>query len=266
MSAVSESAKPVLWHIRISHYSEKARWALGYKNVEHDRRAPPPGLHMAVALWLTRGAQKTFPVLELGGRHIGDSTAIIAALEETFPSPPLYPEDPGERERALELEDWFDEGLGPDIRLLAWHEALLDREKLAQGLSDDIPPPLRRLRGASAGAARYAGGFVNLRYGVKAEEAAKRARGQVIAALDHLEAELDGNEYLVGDRFTVADLTAAALFYPLVLPPEGPRLPDPTERFEHFRGPLKDRPGYRWVAEMFRRHRKARAPASAVAS
>ena len=98
---------------------------------------------------------------------------------------------------------------------------------------------------------------------MKSEERAERARREVLAALDRLEAELDGNDYLVGDRFSVADLTAAALFYPLVLPPEGPELGDPPDGFERFREPLKERPGYQWVAEMFRAHR---LPASADAA
>jgi glutathione S-transferase len=77
-----------------------------------------------------------------------------------------------------------------------------------------------------------------------------------MAALDHLEAELDGNEYLVGDHFSVADLTAAALFYPLVFPPEGPPLPDPPDGFKNFLAPLEGRDGCRWVERMFREHRK----------
>jgi glutathione S-transferase len=84
----------------------------------------------------------------------------------------------------------------------------------------------------------------------------------VITALDRLESELGGNEYLVGDRFSVADLTAAALFYPLVLPPEGPDLGDPPEAFQRFRQPLEDRTGYEWVAEIYRNHR---APAGVTA-
>ena len=68
-----------------------------------------------------------------------------------------------------------------------------------------------------------ASGFVGLRYGVRSDEAADYARIKVERALDRLEAELGDDEYLVGDSFSVADLTAAALFYPLVLPPEGPR-------------------------------------------
>jgi glutathione S-transferase len=93
---------------------------------------------------------------------------------------------------------------------------------------------------------------------VKSELAAELARGKVIAALDRLEAELGSNEYLAGDSFSVADLTAAALFYPLVLPDEGP-LPEeepPPAGIESFRAPLKERPGYQWVEEMFRRHRR----------
>lgn len=64
------------------------------------------------------------------------------------------------------------------------------------------------------------------------------------------------DEHLVGDRFSVADLTAAALFYPLVFPPEGPMLAGSPASYESFRAPLADRPGYRWVEEMFRRHRQ----------
>jgi glutathione S-transferase len=86
---------PVLYHIEISHYSEKARWALDYKGIAHVRRAPPPLLHMAWALWLTR--RPTFPVLRLDGVRVGDSTRIIETLEREHPEPPLYPPDAGER-------------------------------------------------------------------------------------------------------------------------------------------------------------------------
>jgi glutathione S-transferase len=253
-------SKPVLWQFRISHYNEKVRWALDHKGVQHELRAPPPGVHMLVALALTRGRHKTVPVLQLEGQNVGDSTAIIAALEGRFPEPPLYPEDHEERRRALELEDWFDEELGPPIRLVVWHEATRDLERMAQALMPDVPRPFRRLRGAGVATARYVSAFVGLRYGVKSAEAAEEARAKVLAALDRLEVELDGNEYLVGDRFSVADLTAAALLYPLAFPPEGPAVVSPAG-WESFRAPLAERPGCRWIEEMFRRHRRP-APAA----
>ena len=76
---------------------------------------------------------------------------------------------------------------------------------------------------------------------------------------------LGENEYLVGDSFTVADLTAASLFYPLVLPPEGPLPADqkPAKGMERFRKPLEERRGFKWVAETFRRHRKPAEPIAA---
>jgi glutathione S-transferase len=253
---------PTLWQIDVSHYSEKARWALAWKGVEHRRRSPVPGAHMAVALWLTHGAQTTFPVLTLDGRHIGDSTAIVAALEERYPEPPLYPADRTERRRALALESFFDEELGPPIRLLAWHELGNDPERFEELMRGTAPGPLAKLAGP---AARYARAYTGLRFGVRDPEEAERARGKVLDALDYLEEELGEGDYLVGERFTVADLTAASLFYPLVLPAEGPLPADQpvAAGMERFRAPLEERRGFKWVAEMFRRHRKPAKGAAA---
>jgi glutathione S-transferase len=247
---------PRLWHIAVSHFSEKARWALDYKEIPHRRRAVVvPGTHIPTSLWLTRGASYTFPVLEIDGRRIGDSTEIIAVLEGTFPEPPLYPADPVQRRRALELEDFFDEELGPHLRLLAFHELGKDPERFKAVIERTAPGPLTRIGG---GAVAYARTYTGLRFGVRDEEAAALARTKIVAALDRLEAELGSGEYLVGDSFGVADLTAAALFYPLVLPAEGP-LPAtevPPAGLESFRAPLRERSGCRWVEEMFRRHRR----------
>ena len=257
-------SKPTLWHLKVSHYSEKVRWALAHKSVEHIRRAPTPGAHMAYSLWLSRGRTVTFPVLELDGKRIPDSTAIIAALEERFPDPPLYPSDPAERRRALELEDWFDEELGPNIRRLAFFELRQDRARSQEitAAALGVQSPLARRT-----ADLFGRGFTAARFGAANPARARVAETKTLAALDRLEAELGGNEYLVGDRFTVADLTAAALFYPLVMPPEGPVAIDPVPAgFVRIRDPLIDRPGFRWVQEMFRRHRRpGSAPASAPA-
>src|SRR5262249_61751556 len=58
----------------------------------------------------------TLPILFLAGRALRAPPPITAALEERFPDPPLYPADAAARERALALEDYFDEQLGPAIR------------------------------------------------------------------------------------------------------------------------------------------------------
>lgn len=259
--------EPTLWQLEISHYSEKARWALAHKGVEHRRRSPLPGMHMAVALWLTRGQEKVFPVLQLDGRTIGDSTAVIAALEERYPDPPLYPADPEQRRRALELEDFFDEELGPYTRLLAFHELVNEPEMFAEVASRVVPDPLGRAKGMVG---LYARTFTSLRFGVRDKAAAAKAREKIVAAMDRLDAELaaNGGEYLAGDSFSVADLTAASLFYPVVGPEGGPLPPDsPTPpALERFRDGLRERTGFIWVEEMFRRHRHPGRAAAAGAS
>ena len=264
-------SKPVLWHIPVSHYSEKARWALAHKRVVHERRAPMPGAHMAIALWLTRGQEKTFPVVRLDGRNVGDSTAIIGALEARWPEDPLYPEDPAELRRALDLEDYFDEDVGPQVRLLGWHELRKDPELMGEVTRTMVPEPMQKLPGWEAVALRFGTVFTQVRYRVAADEAADAARRDVLAGFDRLEAELDaaGGEYLVGERFSVADLTAAALFYPVVTPPEGPQIlaGNQPPGFAAFQDSVSDRPGFKWVETMYARHREpAAAPAAAAAA
>jgi glutathione S-transferase len=248
--------KPVLWQIDISHYAEKARWALDHKQIDHVRRSALPGTHIPIALFLTRGEHPTIPVLQMDGRAIGDSTAIIAALEAKHLDRPLYPSTPEERLRALELEDWFDENLGPHARLLPFFELIQEPDLFAEVAAESVPGPLGKVKPV-VGA--YARGYTSLRWGANKSEDAEWAREAIVAAFDKLEAELEKGEgeFLVGDQLTVADVTAASLFYPIVVPPEGPldpALPRPPA-LDRFRESLSARPGYRWVEETFRRHR-----------
>src|SRR5262249_48376320 len=104
---------PLLWHIPLSHYNEKVRWALDYKRVAHHRQVLGPDY--LTRAWRATG-RGTLPILWLDGRAIGDSTHIIAALEQRYPEPALYPSDPATCERALALEDDLDETLGPALR------------------------------------------------------------------------------------------------------------------------------------------------------
>jgi glutathione S-transferase len=253
----TQSQKPTLWQLEYSHYSEKARWALEYKGIDHVRRSPMPGTHIPIALVLTRGAQPTVPVLQIDGRTIGDSTEIIAALESIHPEPPLYPIDAAERARAIELEDWFDENLGPHTRLLSFYELIQEPEVFAEVAATAVPGPLGK---AKPVVGAYARAFTSLRFGANSDEAAERARQAIVAGLDKLEAELEkgDGEFLVGEHLSVADITAASLFYPVVLPPEGPLDPNLSRppALERFRQSLSDRRGFKWVEETFRKHRR----------
>jgi glutathione S-transferase len=246
-------ATPVLYHIEISHYNEKARWALDYKQVPHERKAPPPIFHTFWALALTR--KPTFPILRLNGKAIGDSTRIIDELERQYPEPPLYPADPADRRRALELEDFFDEELGPYVRRWIFYEGLEDltTAEFVDGALGNAHALVRTMMRAGGPVVRRT---LKLRYGIN-PEAATAAREKTRRAFDRIEAEVQPSGYLVGDGFSVADLTAAALTFPLVRPPEAPhrfegRLPGPVQRF---RDEISERPSFKWVEEIYRKHR-----------
>jgi glutathione S-transferase len=89
--------------------------------------------------------------------------------------------------------------------------------------------------------------------------AALDSREKTVAAMDRLERELGRSGYLVGDSFTVADLTAASLLYPVVRPASFP-YPSVTESPEsarEFLDSLAARPGGQWVAETYTRERSA---------
>src|SRR5436190_5212333 len=216
------SIVPVLWQLQISHYVEKVRWALDYKRVPHVRRTLLPGLHVAKARRLT-GDTSTTPVLTIAGRSIGESTRSIAAIEERWPEPPLYPEDPAQRRRALELEQFFDEELGPHIRRAFYHELLPSPELVVPLFTQGRPRAARALR-AGFPVLRVA---MRHRFEIRAE-VAQHSRAKVVAAIDRLEREISPSGYLVGDSFTVADLAAAALLYPVARPPEFRMRSSPT--------------------------------------
>jgi hypothetical protein len=95
-------------------------------------------------------------------------------------------------------------------------------------------PELRR-RSSARPATAYAWLFTKARYGTHPEAAAERARSRILAALDRLEAELGDETTWSGGGSRWPTWTAAALFFPVVLPPEAPRLtgalPASYERF-----------------------------------
>jgi glutathione S-transferase len=245
----TRQSRPVLWQYTFSNYNEKARWALDFKGIAHERRSLMPG--GARAMWFSiRG---TVPVLDLGGARIVDTTRIVEALERMKPEPALYPTDPDERKRALELEDFFDEHAGHDLRRAAFYELrdspAYTADLLATGRGGMTRAVLRTMLPVAMAYARR-------RYRIYPDDA-KAGRANVAAALDRIETELQPSGYLVGECFSIADLTAAALLFPLAEPPELQYpFPEPTpERLQTWFDALAGHPAVTWIARMYREHR-----------
>jgi len=252
---------PVLWHLEISHYNEKIRWALDYKRVAHVRRAVTPALQELTARRLHAG--RTVPILEINGRAIGDSRKIIEELERQWPEPPLYPADPEQRTRALDVEDYFDEHCGHDLRRVLFSDNMAEPEKFLAMLYGADHPRIGLLKTVAPLFCQV----VKRRYRIR-PETVEESRQIVRAALDKIEAEVGPSGYLVGESFTVADLTAASILSPVVMPPEFPYIklhPDErTAQSRRFRDSLKDRPGFKWAEDMYARHRGTSADVAAA--
>ena len=249
---------PLLWHIPLSHFNEKVRWTLDYKRIAHRRKVL--GADYLIRAWRATG-RGTLPILFLDGRAIGDSTHIIAALEGRYPEPPLYPGDPATRQRALALEDNFDERLGPALRAaiitpLFRHDPDLALRVLTTGMPDKAYQRLRPL-------VRIFPAFYRFRHKIS-DAKIETDRATVNAALDRIEQERQGRAYLVGDAFTVADLTAAALLSPLLQPAEiqYPLRVELPPYLQDYRATLLQHPAMQWAAGIYRLHRSRSAEVS----
>ena len=251
MAPVDGHETPVLWHLEISHYNEKARWALDYKDVAHVRRAVTPGLQQLRATRLRAG--RTVPILEMNGRAIGDSTRIIEEIERRWPEPPLYPADPEERSRALDLEEYFDEQCGHDLRRVLFNDNLVEPETFLAMLYGPGHPRMGLLKTLSPLFCEV----VKRRFGIR-PDAVEESRQKVRAAFDKIESDVGPSGYLVGDSFSVADLTAASILGVIVMPPEFAYIKfhdARTAQSQVFRDSLKDHPGFKWVEDIYGHHR-----------
>ena len=240
-----------LYDFRFSHYSEKARWALDFKGIPYTSRHLLPGFHLRTARKLA--PRSCLPILEADGAVIQDSTEIINFLEQTFPDPNLTPPDPTDARAAIEWEEYLDEEIGVTLRLWFYYYTLPDRHRALRFLCQDAPWLQRSL---------FAFSFTTIRRAMTkmmniSAETASGAEQRFLLAFDRLDKALERGPFLVGNRFSRADLSACALLWPLCRPGESESeveaLLFPTVCA--LRKQLQPRRFYRWVLERYQEHR-----------
>ncbi len=220
------SASPVLITIPISHYCEKARWALDRADIAYQEQA-----HLQILHWIPvrrAGGKKTAPVLVWGDRVFTDSADIVEATSaQAPPGRELFPEDPDAAAEVRSLQGDFDERLGPEGR--RWmYNALRGRRDIAIAYAcTGVPTWERRgLPFAYPVVSRIIDRYLDV-----TPATAARSEAEVRATFDEVAARLsDGRPYLCGESFSAADLTFAALAAAVLMPPEyGVPLPQPEE-------------------------------------
>lgn len=240
-----------LYQFPISHYCEKTRWHLDHKGLDFQVKNLFPALHRLKSKRLAGIA--TLPILQDGVKVIGDSTSIALYLEQHYPAQPLLPRNEELRKQALELEEHFDR-LGVHVRrwlygqIQQWDTVLHAMLKVHRpwfGLRNLMKPLL------------VSG--VQKRYGVTPERVAK-SEAELLAGLELIEQRIgnDPSRYLVGERLTLADVSAAALFAPLFTPAGTPweGIAGHGQQTQAFLDQLFARPAGQWVLRRYAEDRQ----------
>ena len=201
-----------LYQFEASHYCEKVRLILDYKQLPYKTVEVTPGVGQ-VDLYRLSG-QRQVPVLKDGATVVADSTAIATYLDETYPERPVLPADGAMRGLCLMLEDWADESIGinarkamvgafsqhPDFRTALLPASTPDAIK---GLVSAVPGDLLNLLGTGIG------------FGPDDIKAATLSLQKALASIC---AVLSEHPYLVGAQPTLADFAVAGVSMYLKFP------------------------------------------------
>lgn len=239
-----------------SHYCEKARWALQRAGMAFEEEAHLPLFHLLAHRKIKAG--RTTPILVTPEGVIDDSTKILHYVEtKASADRKLYPTDPELRKEVDELEEKFDEKFGPHTRRYAYFHLLPIKPLVIEAFAYRAPKTEYAL---------FKLLFPLIRAGMQKSmnihaRSAERSKAQVDAIFAEISSRLaDGRRYLVGGRFTAADLTFASLGAPMVLPPEyGTPLPSlaalPPALQREIEA-LRQTPAGQFILRMYREERR----------
>jgi glutathione S-transferase len=253
---------PTLYVFAISHYCEKARWALDYLRINYLLEYLPPGMHRRATKKM--GANTSaLPILQVGTQIIQGSTDIITWAEDNkgLDANSLNSETNSEANMTfdldgMEIEKRLDDVLGVHVRRYYYSEAMLDYPHLVRPIFvKDLKPFQQKMTNIGWGMIRNA----MIRAMDLGHAQGLESRQYVAQELDWLDQLLaDGRPFLNGSRFSRIDITAASLLSPLVKPEEHPT-------YAHINWPpnvavdceaWRERPCFQWVNELYRKYRR----------
>lgn len=248
---------PQLVTIPISHYCEKARWALDRAGIVYEER---PHLQVFHYVAVKRaGGGISAPAMKTDDGSFGDSTDILKWIDRKAPDAGLYPRDPAQRAEVERLEDHFDEHLGPATRRIAYYHLLGHNHLAYKYNAVGCPAWQRRLQPLFLPVALL---VIKQRLAISAAAVdgdLPSTRAIFCEVADRL---AGGRRYLVGDRFSAADLTFAAMAAPVLSPAQYgsplPRLDELPPGFQAVVNELRATPAGAFALRLFAEDRPCR--------
>ncbi len=184
---------------------------LDFEFVAHDWRDTPTALEpFGDRLELTNSLEGEFPILVDGDVAVSDSFFVLEYLDDKYPTPPLKPDDAFGQWQVQAFARFLGERASPAVSTLgvaqrfAGHEAVDDAIAAFTGAS--ILPSERRDAWTQA-----------LR-GPQDDSLITESRRQLDLLVQRIEKALadNGGPWLLGERYTLADIGAYALAHPFI--------------------------------------------------
>lgn len=252
--------------ICFSHFNEKARWALDRYRVPFRESGYMPGIHalamlpVAARFGLGRGDAFSTPfatpvLITDDGLCIRNSSSIVRYVSDRYAAPgtDLYP-----TAEVVELDAHLSRTLGVDSRRVAYAH-LGTMEQMARVA--DLNVSRRQARWFKRLAPLMRSAMLRKLDVTPARSA--RSLDDVRREMDRLSARIEGRRWLVGDRFTAADLSLACMAAPVLLPSaeEGfggvfPPLQELPPTFGALIAELRASPAGQHALRMFREERR----------
>jgi glutathione S-transferase len=254
-----DQAGLTLYTFSISHFSEKIRWAMTVCNVPFREVVMTPAFHLIPMLRMGGTGRSLPPLLEerdVHGRrvHLEDSRRILAWLDERHGPLDILPQGAHLRDECLAIETRF-ELIGRDVARFLYSGGLAHEEFVLRAWTSHATPWETRVVRQLFPLLKWA-----YRRRLNLNKAAiARSEQRILRSLAWLEGRLsDGRIHLVGQRLSVADISAAAMLAPLACPRQHPLYG--SERYIKLvrgqGGPWDmNRPAFVWVRKLYELHR-----------
>ena len=241
-----------LYTFNISHFSEKARWALDYEGIPYEEKVLVPGPHRLATRRMARRTQ--VPILEHEGRYVQGSSAIVDYVAARLGGTKLTAIDSTERAKALELEKTLDQAFGRGVQQILYSALLKDRRTVIDLWSSGGP---MWARGFYAIAFPAVASAVKRMYKTTDAEGVAKSKQRFVTTFDELDVVLAKQPFLGGDVPNRSDITLAALLAPVCRVPEHRvRWPAMPPELADLEASLSGRPTWNHVLRMYRDHRK----------
>jgi glutathione S-transferase len=242
-----------LYTFTLSHFSEKARWALDFNQLQYTESVLVPGAH----LWTMHKLQaaSSVPLLEHDGQVIQGSGAILDHLEQNLNAKRLSV-SASQAARCAELEALADRAFGLGIQRIFYGPLLSNRRTTVDLWSQGGPWWSRPFLHLSYPLLTKG---VTRKYKIRPDKVAE-AKDLFRKTFDTFNVIFRDSPYLLGDHITRADITVASLLAPLCCPIEHvtrwpAQLPEEIVAFQNeFRG----HPTWNFVLRLYRQQRRSR--------